>query len=191
MVAPSNDGPACPKKLTLSSIKLNTELNDKHLILPLWDKIEPKELLYKKLVIGKFTRDKYHVSTAFLSFIFISYSIFTTFQGSQLATAREEFLGQCCERPKMTLLKTNICLAVGFCCCCAVQWHDHGFASEVFGLCQSNPQRSCALLLDLCPEIMWFTCSIVSSDHMLCSVCLCPLFTVLCLRVSHCSLMYI
>ena len=82
-------------------------------------------------------------------------------------------------------------LVGGQCCCCAVQWHDNGFASEVFGLCQSNPQRSCALLLDLCPEIMCFTCSFVSSDHMLCSVCLCPLFTVLCLRVSHCSLMYI
>ena len=41
-------------------------------------------------------------------------------------------------------------------------------------------QRSCAL-----------PAHFVSSDHMLCSVCLCPLFTVLCLKVSHCSLMYI
>ena len=75
------------------------------------------------------------------------------------------------------------------CCCSAVQCYC--FASQAFGLCQSNPQGSCALPVDLCLEIMWFACWFVSLDHMLHFVSLCLLFTVLCLRHSYCSLMYI
>jgi hypothetical protein len=50
----------------MASIVLQKDKKSGHPVLPDWDEIEPKDLYYKKLLIGKFMTEMYRASTVLL-----------------------------------------------------------------------------------------------------------------------------